>query len=227
MDLSNVIYRFNPTSLAITEIGSVNCSSNSSLYSIALQRNGILWTAYEDGSLYRYNLISKTCTPTPFAANATGYAPFTMTFLKSASDTTETLYVTQQSNSNTSLAKIDTSTYALTIVGNYSNGTDKNADLAGLNDGRLFGIFDARPFTIAQVDPTSANILARYPLNRSSGSDFDNYGFTVFNTRFFFFVGNGSYSDLLTYDLSTNTTTLQYSIPQVIFGATSSSCLGT
>ena len=227
MDLSNILYQFNPTSLTLTEIGSVNCSKTSSLYSIALQRNGILWTAYEDGSLYKYNLLSKTCTPTSFAGNQTGFAPFTITFLKSVTGNTETLYASRQSNNNTALAKIDTSSLILTIVGQYSNGTDKNADLAGLNDGRLFGIFDAKPYTIAQIDPTNANILARYPLNRSSTNDDPNYGFTVFNTKFFFFVGNGTYSDLLIYDLPSNTTTFQYQIPQVIYGATSSSCLGT
>ena len=227
MDVGNNLYQFNPTSLTIISVGQVNCSSSSSLYSIALQRNGILWTTYSDGSLYKYNLLSKTCTPTSFVANQSSFAPYTITFLKSTTDSSESLYASQQITNNSALAKIDTDTFVLSVVGVYSNGLDKPSDNAGLNDGRLFGVFDARPFTIAQIDPNNANILAQYPLNLSSTDDNVNYGFTVFNTRFFFFVGNGTYSDLLTYDLSTNTTTFQYTIPQIIFGATSSSCLGT
>jgi hypothetical protein len=149
-----------------------------------------------------------------------------MTFVKSSTDTSETLYVSQQDEFNATLGKIDLTTFALSVVGNYSE-LDTYADLAGTNDGRLFGLFNARPYTIAQIDTTNAQILSQYSLNSSSDYDTNpNYGFTVYNTRFFVFEGNGNYSDLLTFDLSTNTTTLQNTIPQIISGATSSSCLG-
>jgi len=226
MDGNNTLYQFNPTTFNISTIGPLNCSTSSNLSSIALQRNGILWAAYQDGTLFEYNIRSAVCSSTTFVANQSNITQFTMTFVKSSTDTSETLYVSQQTDSNASLAKIDTNSLTLSVVGKY-NALSTYAAIAGTNDGRLFGVFDASPYTIAQIGITNAQILSQYPLNLSSENDYLNYGFTVYNTRFFFFQGNNSYSNLYTFDLSTNTTTLQQTIPEIIYGATSSSCLGT
>jgi hypothetical protein len=195
MDTNNTLYRFNPTTFDIVEIGLLNCSTSSNLSSIAVQRNRILQATLEDGTLFKYNIRAAVCSSTTFVANQSNITQFTMTFVKSSNDTCESLYVSQQTDSNISLVKIDLTTLTLSVVGEY-NALSTYAEITRTNDGRLFGVFDATPYTIAQIDVKNAQILSQYPLNRSSENDNSNYGFTVYNTRFFFFEGNGSYSDL-------------------------------
>jgi hypothetical protein len=227
MDTNNTLYQFNPTSYAVTTIGAINCSTSSSLYSIALQRDGILWAGYADGTVFRYNIKSQVCTSTTFAANQSNFQQFTMTFLKSTTDTSETLYLSQENSPGTSLATVDINTLILSVVGNYSNSTTF-ATIAGANDGTLYGVFPTDNYTIEQIQPSNAAILAEYPLNISSTIVSDpNYGFTIANGVYFFFEGINNGTNIHIFSTSTNSTTLVSTITPNINGATSSSCLGT
>ncbi len=100
----------------MTELGPINCSTSSLLYSIALQHNGIIWATFEDGTLFAYNLRSAVCSWTSFVANQSDFSPFTMTFVKSSTDTSETLYVSKQNKTNAALGKIDLTTFSLLVV---------------------------------------------------------------------------------------------------------------
>jgi hypothetical protein len=227
MDRNNTLYQFNPTTYSLTTIGPITCSTSSSLYSIALQRNGILWAGFADGTLFRYNIKSQLCTSTTFVANQSNFQQFTMTFLKSTTDTSETLYLSQQNGTNNSLATVNINTFVLSVVGNYS-ALNASAAIAGTNTGLLYGVFATTNYTIAQIQPSNAQILTEYPLNISSTNVSNpNYAFTIANGVFFFFEGINNGTNLHIFSPSTNSTTLVSTIAQNIYGATSSSCLGT
>jgi hypothetical protein len=226
IDLNSTLYQCTPANLNLTAVGSIKCSS-SGLYAIALQRTGIIWAIFEDGSLYNYIIGSQQCISTQYATNQSGIAYFTMAFVKSTTDDNENLYISKQNDPPNVLGTIDLTTLSLSIVGNYSS-LQTYADLTGTNDGRLFGVFQTDNFTIAQINATNADIIAQYPLNISSTITSEpNYGFAAYDSNFLFFSGNGNNTDIYLFDPSTNTTTMLTTVPQVINGAAVSTCYGT
>ena len=227
IDRNSTRYQFDPNSFHLTSLGRLNGSNNiSSLYSIAVQRDGVIWTLFQDGNLDRDNIQSRQCSATNFMANQSSISLFTMSFLRNITGNSERLLVSKQNDPPDTLGEINLSTLALSTINNYSN-LNTYADLAGTAGGRLFGVFETNPYTIAQIDPNNANILAQYRLNSTQKTSDPNYGFAAFNNQFYCFEGNNTYTDIRRFDPATTTTTTRSRIPQVIFGASASSCLGT
>jgi len=225
-DLNSTLYQFNPATLNLTAVGSINCSS-SGLYAIALQRTGIIWAIFEDGSLHNYNIDSQLCISTNYTTNQSSIAYFSMAFVKNTTDDNEILYISKKNDPPNTLGTIDLTTFTLSIVGNYSN-LQTYADLTGTNDGRLFGVFQTDNFTIAQINETNADIIAQYPLSISSTINSEpKYGFAAYDSNFLFFSGNGTNTHIYLFNASTNATTMLTTVPQVINGAAVSTCFGT
>jgi hypothetical protein len=222
------VYKFDLVTYNVTTIGSLNCSGTSNAYSMAVQRSGIIWAIFQDGTLYKYNIRSGECTATTFTANQSDFSSFSLTFVKSPTDATETLYVSQQNASYNALGTIDTSALTLSVVGNYSE-IEAPSDLAALPNGTLYGLFQTENYTIAEINKVNGTIEAQYPLNISSTAVSNpNYAFTIVNGVFFIFEGNNNSTNIHTFYPSTNTLVLLQTIPQVIISATiSESCLGT
>ena len=149
-----------------------------------------------------------------------------MTFLREVTDTSERLVINVQSQRPNTLGVINLNTLSLTTINNFSNQSFYG-DLAGTVNGQLFSVIGPNSYTIARIDPTNANVLARYPLNITLKGADATYGFAAFNSQFYLFEGNGNYSDIQVVDLAANTTTTRSRIPQAIYSATASSCLGT
>ena len=227
LDNNNTIYQFNPVSLAVTPIAPFNCSNNATLYSIAVQRTGIIWMLFDDGNISTYNIKTAQCRPTDFATNQSSFSLFSLTFLKSITDNSETLYVSKQNDPPGSLGVIDRNSLTLSNVSAYNSNLSTYADLAGTSDGRLFGAFVDSPYTLARIDPSNAQILARYPLNATVDGGYGNYAFFAYQSLFYFFSGTTNLTNVFTYAPASNTTVNRTAIPQVIVGATASSCLGT
>ena len=226
VDLDNILYKFSPTTFQVTVVGPLNCSETSSVFSIALQRNGLLWVLFYDGDLYTFNVTDQTCINTGFGRNQTGILDFSMAFVKNVGDNKETLFISKLYNGGGVLAKIDTNTLNIVEIGNYSDGAEF-ATLTGSNDGRLFGLFFDNPPTIKEVDDTDAQILSAYPLSEPFDGFVYLYSFASYENKFFYFLKSENSTYIHLFDPKTNRSTLLNTVPFSFFNAATSTCLDT
>ena len=226
VDLDNILYKFSPKTFQVTVVGPLNCSETSSVFSIALQRNGLLWVLFNDGDLYTFNVTDQTCINTGFGRNQTGILDFTMAFVKNVGDNKETLFISKLYNGGGVLAEIDTNTLSIVEIGNYSDGA-QFATLTGSNDGRLFGLFFDNPPTIKEVDDTDAQILSEYPLNEPFDGFVYLYSFASYENKFFYFLNSENSTYIHLFDPKTNRSTLLNTVPFSFFNAATSTCLDT
>ena len=220
------LYVFNPVNYEITTVGQINCSDSSSIVSIGLQRRGVLWVLLNDSSLYRYYIHVDQCRPTAMASNTSDISLFSMTFLESSVGNQEMIYLSKTNDPPGTLGVLDIITLEISLVQNYSD-LNANADLAATRSKRLFGVFEVEPYTVAEINPKNAQILAQYPLGISSNSFNPNYAFAAYNDQFFFFEGDSNTTNIHLVDTVANRTQLLSQIPQTIISASASSCLGT
>jgi hypothetical protein len=218
VDESRNMFNFDPQTNVFKPIGSVSCT-NQGLFSMAVDRNAVAWVHAQDGTLVRFDIRTKTCTPLPFAAAQHGFYTFGMGFsTNSAGSDDETLYVA--SASGLGLAKIDTSSLVLTPIGTFDK-LQGRVELSGNGNAQLFGLFEASPYTLGEVDKNTAAVLSTAPQTSAPGAS--NFAFAFWGGDFYQFVG----SDVLRYrpaDKSTvkvATTTIQ------VVGAGVSTCAPT
>jgi hypothetical protein len=203
-----VLYRFYPPEASFVEIGPIDCPAvgNATPFSMAVDRKGIAYVLYNDGELFRMSTAKPSaCVPTGFVVNQDGFSStFGMGFSANVTDPGETLYVASDTNAGPtgapeSLATIDTDTYQLSTVGQFSSVIG-NAELTGAGDGSLyaFGI-DQGPsgpiLHLAQIDKPTAKIIDDTYLNLGTGGqNIVAWAFAYWGGDFYFFtsVGGGS-----------------------------------
>jgi hypothetical protein len=232
VDVSGNLYQFNPPTLAFTQVGPVTCAS-SDFFSMAVDRNAVAWVLAQDGSIVKYDINAKTCAKTSFAVGQQGFQTFGMGFsADSAGGSTDTLFVTDDEllapGTNRGLARIDTTSLALAPVGQYDQLKGVEAELTGTGDGRLFGAFEGSPYTVAEIDKTTAHIISvapqtgiNYPPSSSS------LAFAFWGGDFWLFIGPGGTTDVFQYQPSTQGTTKRETEQFEIVGAGVSTCAPT
>jgi hypothetical protein len=127
---------------------------------------------FDNGRLFHVDIATVACTFVAFQPGQQGLNTFGMGFVSdSKGSTTETLYATEAGifGEGTRLAKIDTTTLQLSIVGTYDT-ISGGADATGNGDGKLFGFFRSTPVTVAEIDKTNAHILGTGTPQVSIGS---------------------------------------------------------
>jgi len=232
VDVNGVLYQFNPPTLAFTEVGQVTCAS-SDFFSMAVDRNAVAWVLAQDGTIVKYDINAKTCTKTAFQAGQHGFQTFGMGFSANGSGaTTDTLFVTddelQTPSSNQGLAMIDTSSLMLTPVAQYDQLVGEEAELTGTGDGRLYGAFEGSPYTVAEIDKTTAHVISVAPqsgINYAPSSS--SLAFAFWGGDFWLFIGPGGTTDVFQYQPSGQTTTKRETEPFEIVGAGVSTCAPT
>jgi hypothetical protein len=232
VDVNGTLYQFNPPTLAFTQVGQVTCAS-SDFFSMAVDRNAVAWVLAQDGTIVKYDINAKTCTKTAYQAGQHGFQTFGMGFsANGAGATTDTLFVTDDEletpSSNRGLASIDTSSLTLTPVGQYDQLQGDEAELTGTGDGRLFGAFEGSPYTVAEIDKTTAHIISVAPqtgINYAPSSS--SLAFAFWGGDFWLFVGPGGTTDVFQYQPSVHTTTKRETEPFEIVGAGVSTCAPT
>jgi hypothetical protein len=232
VDVGGTLYQFNPPTLAFTQVGQVTCAS-SDFFSMAVDRNAVAWVLAQDGTLVKYDINAKTCAKTAYQAAQQGFQTFGMGFSANGPGAaTDTLFVTddelQVPSSNRGLARIDTSSLALAPVAQYDQLKGVEAELTGTGDGRLFGAFEGSPYTVAEIDKTTAHIISvapqtgiNYPPSSSS------LAFAFWGGDFWLFIGPGGTTDVFQYQPSAHTTTKRETEPFEIVGAGVSTCAPT
>lgn len=232
VDVTGIIYQFNPPTLAFTKVGTVSCAG-SSFFSMAVDRNAVAWVLTQSGTIAKYDINAKTCAPTSYKAGQQGFQTFGMGFASdTAGGTAETLFVTDDDltlpSANKGLARIDTSALTLTPVAQYDQLKGTEAELTGTGDGRLFGAFEGSPYTVAEIDKTTGHIVSVAPqsgINYAPSSS--SLAFAFWGGDFYLFVGPGGTTDVFHYQPSAHTTTNVETVQFEIVGAGVSTCAPT
>lgn len=124
-------------------IGKLTCQSYGSPFSMSVDREGYAWVVYQSGDLYKVDIHDAKCQPTGWVPGAAGSHTFGMGFVTDdAGGKTERLYIAAESYTR-KLSVIDTtkSPPAVRAVGTIEAAIDKNPELTGTSEGKLFGFF--------------------------------------------------------------------------------------
>jgi hypothetical protein len=174
--MSSELYSFDPAAGIFTPIGPIDCpDSIGDPFSMAVDREGTAYVIFSSTTtgtgtgLFRVSTKTAACTPTAYDSAANGNITFGMGFVANVdagSDGGETLYVSEDNPQDSELAIIDTSTFVLSNVGQFTPNPPGilQPELTGTGDGRLFAFSPQQlgsdvPSFIAQIEPSSAAIL--------------------------------------------------------------------
>ena len=166
ISIQSDLYRFDPTKVttnagAFTKVGAVRCAgAGGKPFSMAVDRNGIAWVNFDDGSLQKVSTKDASCTPSAFApSQAPGFKNFGMAFVaKARGSSEESLFVAAVTG--TGVAVIDTMTLRLAPRGTYGMLASE-AELTGTGDARLFAFFGGAlgaDASLGAVDPMTGRL---------------------------------------------------------------------
>ncbi len=164
----NALYSFHPPTLAFKQIGLLKCPTGGATpTSMAVDRMGVAWVRHTDGSVWKVSTRDLSCEPTPFTPPETtdgSFFKFGMGFATaSKGGSAEELFVSD--NGGAGLAKIDTSTLTMKMVGPYTGElAGKTSELTGTGDGKLYGFFVTAPAQIAEISKGTGEIISSKPL---------------------------------------------------------------
>ena len=187
----NLLYSFTPETLAFKPIGSLACGSGGATpTSMAVDRTGIAWVLLSDGTVSRVSVKDGSCTPTQYMPGQMGFTKFGMAFsTDTANGSSESLYLSDHFGKG--LAKLDTTTLAVTQLGEYSDAlSGLTAELTGTGDGRLFGFFTTSPAIIAEVNKSTGSILSQQSIaNTYAGTA---WAFSFYGGDFYVYTADNS-----------------------------------
>lgn len=172
------LYRFYPETLKFVRVGTLGCATSAGTFSMAIDRKGIAWVEFTDGSLFSVDTTDASCKPTAFVTGQTGFETFGMGFAKNdGEEKGETLYV-----AGTGLAALDTKTFQLAFKGSLTYG---RTELTGL-DTELFA-YSVESGVIAGLDKGNGKTKVTY---RTSAIDrFGGFAFAQWGGDFWVFTG--------------------------------------
>jgi hypothetical protein len=220
----NELYSFYPPTLTFASIGTVACSKSASPYSMAVTRSGIAFSVFTDGHLFEVSTANAACKATPFVPGQNGFVTsFGMGFASTA-DGGESLYVVGTGVTQSSgLATIDTTTFALDVVGDPP--LPSRCELTGTGDGRLFAYcvpMFGTGATLAEIDPLTAQVLSTHAL---AGNANEAFAFAFWGGDFWIFTAPNNVGSTVTeYDPVAQTETDVTTAPLTIVGAGVSTC---
>jgi hypothetical protein len=221
----NELYSFYPPTLAFTAIGTVSCPSKSSPFSMAVNRLGVAYSVFQDGNLFKISTANATCTATTFVPNQDGFLTFGMGYAGQP-DGGDTLYVAEghYTGDSKGLASIDTTSFAFSFIGAFTPPLTQ-CELTGTGDGRLFAFclpFGTTGSTLAEIDPTNANVIAANTL--MVGSSADSFAYAFWGGDFWIFTAPASTTTVTQYDPVTKSETSVATFGKAIVGAGVSTC---
>jgi len=236
----NVLMSFDPPTLSFRMIGTINCPDplGGTPFSMAVSRSGVAYVVFTSGNLFRVSTLTAACVATAFVPGATAFPQtfgmgFSADALDAGTDGGETLYVAGDPSlmgtlEPASLASIDTSTFALHVVGLFTP-TILEPELTGTGAGNLYGFWAPSQTTdtaIVQIDKPTAQVT---PVVTLPGVTFGTgWAFAFWGGDFYLFTapgGTGSSSIVTRYRPSDGSITQVATAPSVtIVGAGVSTC---
>lgn len=218
---------FYPPTRAVKTIGRIACPTNEQPTSMAVDRTGIAYSVFTNGTVWQLSTATAACIATSYAPNQLGFESFGMGFV--ATGGIDELYVSDTSGVGApsgisrGLARMDTSTFALSFVGDF-NPPQSRCELTGTGDGRLFGycLDRASGSTINELDKNTANVIASDTLQVGNGGDA--FAFAFWGGSFWLFNSPGATTTVTQYDPANKTEKVVTTIPGTIVGAGVSTC---
>ncbi len=230
---TNDLYSFYPPTLAFSLIGTISCPTTTvgvTPFSMAVDREGIAYSVFQDGELFRVDTASAACQATGYAPDQNGFVTFGMGYVANTADAGETLYVAEATASagkpdSMGLASIDTTALKLDFVGAFDPAIP-GPELTGTAGGSLFAFYTnaiGSGSHIVEVDRTSAQIVGDSPLQ--VGAPEDAYAFAFWGGKFWVFTSTGTGGSQVTeFDPQSGVETPATTMPEVIVGAGVSTC---
>jgi hypothetical protein len=164
------LYSYYPPDGTFKAVGSVQCPTatpNQHPFSMAVDRQGVAYTVFTDGHLYRVSTKTAACADTGFVPNQSNFGQFGMGFASENGGPLETLFVAgDEAFGSAGLGRIDTSTFRLTPIAAFVPDLSR-AEFTGTGDGRLFGFYEKPGDTgtyVGEIDKRNARVLAETPL---------------------------------------------------------------
>ena len=160
VDSAGTLYRFDPPNHSFELVGTMDCESMGTPFSMAVARNDKAYVLFWNGSsctaLNQVSIYDATCEQaTEFECGQLGFDTFGMGFATDGPDTTEeTLYVGKSDFASTGsqLGYIDTDTWELVPIGPLSD----SPEMTGNQDGELWAFFAwAATPKVSQIDKTT------------------------------------------------------------------------
>ena len=169
--VGNQLLQFYPPDGTFSTVGTIACpvANGETPFSMAVARDGTAYVVFSDEHLYRVNTATAACTATTYVPRQSNFGLFGMGFATNDVGPTETLYVAGYGRNGgaSGLASIDTTTFALSPVGDFSPAIDE-AELTGTGDGRLFAFYHkaggSPPTFIGEIETTTANVVGEKEL---------------------------------------------------------------
>jgi hypothetical protein len=193
VDDDKTLYSFDPRKLPndpFAKIGVLDCVSDSTPFSMAVDNHGIGWVLYDDDTLFRVSILDGHCARK--GSKVTG-APssFGMGFVSYRGK--DTLYVADDDDERgkRQLATVDTVSDipSYTAVGEIMAQQTVNPELTGTSDDKLFGYFPepGRGF-VAEIDRKSGRLIGSKKFLPDIGG-VDGYAFAHWGGTFYIFAG--------------------------------------
>ncbi len=219
--VDNALYRFEPLTLKFTRIGTVSCpGSFGTPFSMAVDRKGIAWVNWTDGTLNKVSTKDAKCSPTGFAVGQSGFKTFGMAFVSEGS-MGETLFVAEYGGKG--IGRIDTGSLGLTYVGSY--GALGPAELTGTGGAKMFGLFHDSS-SVAELDRATAKVIGKKAV---PGLDVGMaWAFAHWGGDFWLFTAPTGKSQVTQFNFETGTAdTVKTGLTITIVGAGVSTCAPT
>jgi hypothetical protein len=233
-----LLIRFDPPAATFTTIGRIACpalafeASADTPNSMAVDHLGTAYVGFRSGELFRVSTATAACQATPFVPGQQNFSQvFGMGYATNA-DGGETLYVGEEQQAAPSrLASIDTTTFALDIIGAFRPTVSSIPELTGTGAGDLFAFYalGTASSAIGQIDRESAAVVAQSTLTGlSQGSA---WAFAFWGGDFYLFTAPGAPdgaaatgSEVHRYRPSDNSLVEITRYPDLIVGAGVSTC---
>jgi hypothetical protein len=195
VDSANELLSFDPRKLPgnpFQRIGTLQCSNAlGGPFSMSVDRHGVAWVVYDGGELFKVSITDATCQPTALVPGSLGSSRFGMGFVSDApGSTTEKLFIAA-ADASRALASIDTHTLRPHMVGAVAAGDDRNPELTGTSEARLYGFFPmaGKPSFVQEIDRATGGARGqRWMLGKASLGDVSAYAFAQWAGVFYVFV---------------------------------------
>ena len=154
-------YSFHPPTFEFKAKGLLDCPTGGALpTSMAIDRAGVAWVRYSDGSVWRVSTENLACEATKYQPQAEAFIKFGMGFATETNGgSTESLYLSDSAGQG--LARLDTKTLGIQYIGPYTGAlAGTTSELTGTGDGKLYGFFVTSPAQVAEISKATGDVVS-------------------------------------------------------------------
>lgn len=234
VDDASRLWSFDPSKLPddpFHEVGTLDCPSSTTPFSMAIDRTGIAWVVYSDGDVYRASIIDATCAPEPVSGFTDDGVDilFGMGFVaERPGSATERLFIATDDDAR-ELAWLDTAKRPAPWmeVGTIKGRQSSHPELTGTADARLYGYFPEHGAGFVQeIDRKTAALRGkRFSLGGDLTGTINAWAFAFWGGAFYMFTTIDANSTVRRIDRKTGKTAVVLEhLDQRIVGAGVSTC---